>query len=72
MRLLGATSISELGPQFVGLLALYQTLYFRGQAKFLTIRQVNARTVERDIYDGEPNLDRSGLWEKPAVMKSKL
>lgn len=28
--------------------------------------------VERDIYDGEPNLDQSGLWEKAAVMKSKL
>lgn len=39
---------------------------------FLIIHQVNARMVERDIYDGAPNLDQSGFWEKAAVMKSKL
>ncbi|TXC04497.1 hypothetical protein FocTR4_00001294 [Fusarium oxysporum f. sp. cubense] len=41
MRLLGAKSISELGPKFV-----------------------NARQVERDIYDGDSGLDRQGLWTK--------
>lgn len=34
--------------------------------------QVNTRMLERDIYDGEPNLDKSGLWEKSGLMKSKL
>lgn len=49
MRLLGAKSIEELGPQFV-----------------------NTRMLERDIYDGESNLDNTGLWEKAALIKSKL
>ncbi|KUI57836.1 Cytochrome b2, mitochondrial [Cytospora mali] len=33
---------------------------------------VNSRMVERDIYDGEPNLDKNGLWENASVLKSKL
>lgn len=28
--------------------------------------------LERDIYDGEPNLDKAGLWEKDTLIKSKL
>lgn len=28
--------------------------------------------VERDIYDGEPNLDKNGLWGQAADVKSKL
>lgn len=28
--------------------------------------------VERDIYDGESNLDKTGLWEKAALLKPKL
>lgn len=28
--------------------------------------------VERDIYDGEANLDKSGLWEKFGLAKSRL
>lgn len=28
--------------------------------------------LERDIYDGEPNLDKTGLWEKAALLKSRL
>ncbi|KAL1855674.1 hypothetical protein Daus18300_011055 [Diaporthe australafricana] len=36
-------------------------------------RFINARAVERDIYDGEPGLDKNGLWEKAAsVVRSKL
>jgi hypothetical protein len=27
-------------------------------------RFVNARQVERDIYDGDSGLDRQGLWTK--------
>lgn len=38
----------------------------------LTYCQVNTRAVEREIYDGEPNLDNAGLWEKAALVKSKL
>lgn len=34
--------------------------------------QVNARMVERDIYDGEANLDKNSLWEKADAIKSKL
>jgi hypothetical protein len=26
------------------------------------IPQINTRAVERDIFDGEAGLDRSGLW----------
>ncbi|KAF3769325.1 FMN-linked oxidoreductase [Cryphonectria parasitica EP155] len=35
-------------------------------------RFVNARALERDIYDGEANLDKQGLWEKAALIRSKL
>lgn len=28
--------------------------------------------LERDIYDGESNLNKTGLWEKAALVKSKL
>ncbi|CAN8098570.1 unnamed protein product [Discula destructiva] len=35
-------------------------------------RFINTRMVERDIYDGEPNLDKAGLWEKSGLIKSKL
>lgn len=36
-------------------------------------RFINSRAVERDIYDGEPGLDKNGLWEKAAsVVRSKL
>ncbi|PSR73975.1 hypothetical protein BD289DRAFT_487503 [Coniella lustricola] len=35
-------------------------------------RFINTRMVERDIYDGESNLDKTGLWEKADLMKSKL
>ncbi|KAF4123360.1 Conserved region in glutamate synthase [Geosmithia morbida] len=41
MRLLGAKSVSDLGPHFI-----------------------NSRRVERDIYDGEPGLDKGLLWTK--------
>ncbi|KAL1836459.1 hypothetical protein VTJ49DRAFT_5134 [Mycothermus thermophilus] len=47
MKMLGARSLSELGPRFI-----------------------NTRAVERDIFDGDSGLDRSGLWEPPS--KSKL
>ncbi|KAL2266646.1 hypothetical protein VTJ83DRAFT_5998 [Remersonia thermophila] len=46
MKMLGATSLSELGPRFV-----------------------NTRVVERDIFDGDAGLDRSGLWEPPSKPK---
>jgi hypothetical protein len=26
--------------------------------------QINTRRVERDIYDGDPGLDKRGLWER--------
>ncbi|KAK3363118.1 FMN-dependent dehydrogenase-domain-containing protein [Lasiosphaeria hispida] len=39
MKLLGAKTISDLGPRFI-----------------------NSRVVERDIFDGDAGLDRSGLW----------
>lgn len=38
----------------------------------LTLFQVNTRMLERDIYDGEPNLDKTGLWEKSGLLRSKL
>ncbi|KAJ4163842.1 hypothetical protein LMH87_005546 [Akanthomyces muscarius] len=41
MRLIGASTISDLRPSCL-----------------------NTRRVERDIYDGEPGLDRQGLWTK--------
>lgn len=70
MRLLGAKSVNDLGPRFVSLNQLYQCCL---QCHTDICYQVNTRMVERDIYDGEPNLDRSGLWEKQAaVAKSKL
>lgn len=28
--------------------------------------------LERDIYDGESNLDKPGLWEKADLIKAKL
>lgn len=45
-------------------------LHLRGS--MLIVPQVNTRMLERDIYDGEPNLDKQGLWEKAALIKSKL
>lgn len=35
-------------------------------------RFINSRMVERDIFDGDAGLDKSGLWEKAAIVKSKL
>lgn len=73
MRLLGAKNIGELGPRFV---SLPEQSHSQTRSCCRTLRltrcQVNARMVERDIYDGEPNLDQSGLWEKSAVLKSRL
>ncbi|KAK7744847.1 hypothetical protein SLS53_003080 [Cytospora paraplurivora] len=43
-----------------------------GTVDALGPRFVNTRIVERDIYDGEANLDETGLWEEAAVVKSKL
>jgi hypothetical protein len=31
--------------------------------------QINTRAVERDIFDGEPGLDRTGLWEPSSKAK---
>ncbi|KAB5581055.1 FMN-dependent dehydrogenase-domain-containing protein [Coniochaeta sp. 2T2.1] len=45
MKLLGAKTISDLGPRFV-----------------------NARVVERDIFDGDAGLDKSGLWTSRAKL----
>lgn len=70
MRLLGAKDIQELGPRFVRLLSYTHDL--TSEALLTILHQVNSRTVERDIYDGEPNLDKSGLWEKFGLVKSKL
>lgn len=61
MRLLGAKTVAELGPRFVssdfffGLMSLDHTN---------VPLQINSRMVERDIYDGEPGLDKGGLWTK--------
>jgi hypothetical protein len=28
------------------------------------MKQINSRAVERDIYDGNPGLEKLGLWVK--------
>lgn len=74
MRLLGAKNIDELGPRFVChsvFLLLRAFLLF--VLALTNLPQINSRAVERDIYDGEPGLDKNGLWEKAAsVVRSKL
>lgn len=73
MRLLGANSVDELGPHFVSLLYGHHDphVFVLGRM-VLTSSQVNTRMLERDIYDGEPNLNKTGLWEKAALIKSKI
>lgn len=78
MRLLGAGTVAALGPKFVSRTTYLSILRapfvpLPGLSQFhADIHQVNTRIVERDIYDGEPNLDETGLWEEAAVVKSKL
>ena len=43
---------------------LPRTPDLRRSLKLTPYRQINSRMVERDIYDGDPGLDRSGLWTK--------
>jgi hypothetical protein len=60
MRLLGAKSIAELGPQHV-----CSSMYSNLLLLLLTQRaQINTRIVEQEIYDGKPNLGSVGLWSK--------
>lgn len=73
MRLLGANNIQELGPRFVSRRLSTLTPYKKLLTTLLTLYQINTRMLERDIYDGEPNLDKTGLWEKSGLLsKSRL
>jgi hypothetical protein len=60
MRLLGAKTVADLGPKSVSNRFAVWHVKEGTNTKF----QINSRVVERDIYDGEAGLDRSGLWEK--------
>jgi len=55
MKLLGAAKVSDLGPKFVS--------SFSFSKKAIThTPQINSRAVERDVYDGNPGLEKLGLW----------
>lgn len=84
MRLLGVKNVSELGPKFVSFPILRPHVprpWASGRTPCLgfllaittdkvTPSQINTRRVERDIYDGEPGLDKRGLWA--GLTKAKL
>ena len=63
MRLLGAKNVSELGPRFVSPPSpqIYPMI---PKERVADSGQINTRKVERDIYDGDPGLDKKGLWER--------
>ena len=63
MRLLGAKTVTDLGPHFVSapLPSSGPPMPPSEDANRLC-SQINSRAVERDIYDGPAGLDRSGLW----------
>jgi hypothetical protein len=72
MKLLGAKSVSDLGPRFVRIPPLSSTLLETEHAGLtadpVPTQQVNARMVERDIFDGDAGLDKSGLWTSRAKL----
>lgn len=76
MRLMGAKDVSELGPRFVRVPSSSSEtslVWLRNQMHSLTsMNQVNTSIIERDIYNGPSNLDKSGLWEKADLTKAKL
>jgi hypothetical protein len=62
MKMMGAKDLSELGPRFVSIhsdpvMCLPSVLPLTSLTP-----QINTRMVERDIFDGDAGLDRSGLW----------
>ena len=57
MRLLGCERVSDLGLRQVS----YPWPKFGVEAHYF---QINSRAVERDIYDGNPGLEKLGLWVK--------
>jgi hypothetical protein len=59
MKMMGAKDLSELGPRFVSVHPIFASLLF---PKLTTSPQINTRAVERDIFDGDAGLDRTGLW----------
>lgn len=68
MKLLGVKNASELGPRYVS--ATPATSYRLVPVGLTRVPlQINTRKVERDIFDGDANLETFGLWEK---VRSKL
>lgn len=74
MKLLGAKTVSDLGPRFVSsppthfLHMLLSETKLQDTTDFLAQRQVNPRMLERDIFDGGAGLDPSGLWTSKAKL----
>jgi hypothetical protein len=71
MKLLGAKNVSELGPRFVShprLIPIASIPAFSFSLANPSRQQVNARMVERDIFDGDAGLDKSGLWTSRAKL----
>ncbi|KAF2221452.1 FMN-dependent dehydrogenase-domain-containing protein [Elsinoe ampelina] len=64
MRLLGAERVDQLGPQHVSCIKRDAVPRRRG---LITNFQINARAVERDVYDGPAGLEKLGMW-----LQSKL
>jgi hypothetical protein len=56
--------VSELGPRFVSPPSLPPDFPIILKERVADSRQINTRKVERDIYDGDPGLDKKGLWER--------
>ena len=57
MRLLGVERVSELGMKHVSRPLSNITMETQ-------CFQINARAVERDVYDGSAGLEKVGLWVK--------
>jgi hypothetical protein len=72
MKLLGAKTVSDLGPRFVRhFLSQLFVQELDGVVSYPKLThgdQVNTRMLERDIFDGDAGLDKSGLWTSRAKL----